>query len=129
MQLREHGITTSINPQYDASESWSGIKDIAPFLTLFICHEAELINCIAAPNGTVHRNLLSAASAAETLLQWGALLVVVTRGSLGASVFSLDKNTGELSEVFESSVVLDVSSVHSLVFLYSIEQINIFFNK
>jgi hypothetical protein len=38
----EHGVTTSLNPQYDASERWcGGIKDMAPYLTLFICNEVN----------------------------------------------------------------------------------------
>lgn len=43
VQAKALGITTSLNPQYDAMECWSGILNIAPFLTLFICNEVHSI--------------------------------------------------------------------------------------
>jgi len=45
MKAFDNGVTTSLNPQYDATESWDGgIRDMAPFLTLFICNEVTIVS-------------------------------------------------------------------------------------
>jgi sugar/nucleoside kinase (ribokinase family) len=43
---REHNLTTSLNPQYDATGGWDGIREICPYLTLFISNEVELSSIV-----------------------------------------------------------------------------------
>ncbi len=46
--------------------------------------------------------------AAAQILSWGCKYVVVTRGSNGVAIYSLEEETGELMEHVEAAVPLKV---------------------
>jgi hypothetical protein len=48
IQARARGITTSLNPQFDASSQWTGMKEVCEHLTFFIGNEVlKYIHLIA----------------------------------------------------------------------------------
>ena len=96
---REVGMTTSLNPQYDASEKWEGIQEICPYLTFFIANESEL-SCIAKVEESVPLHLK-----AKILLDWGCSFVVVTLGTLGAVIFHKKEKNEEHSDALQDSSV------------------------
>lgn len=85
--MRSRGITTSLNPQYDATESWTGIREIAPYLNIYICNETEAVATAASADGSSSRAAMTVVKAAEIILGWGCEIVVITRSSKGASAF------------------------------------------
>ena len=80
-EARELSMTTSLNPQYDATSKWDGIKEVCPYLTFFIANEGELSAIAKAEEGS------SLLTKATVLLNWGCDTVVVTLGSKGAMIF------------------------------------------
>ena len=73
--------TTSLNPQHDAEGKWEGIKELCPYLTIFIGNEAELEKVSKLSDGC------PILAQAKVLLDWGCTIVVVTRGSKGADAY------------------------------------------
>ena len=35
------GVSTSLNPQFDASQQWGGVRELGPLLDLLVCNETE----------------------------------------------------------------------------------------
>ena len=90
------GQTISVNPQYDASEKWDGIKEIAPYITYLIANESE--TCKIAHE----QSLLEAVNV--LLKDYGILSVIVTQGANGASLYSLDKDVLSLNSCSVSGI-------------------------
>ena len=80
-EARELLMTTSLNPQYDATCKWEGIKELCPYLTFFIANEEELTAVAKGEEGS------SLVTKATVLLNWGCNMVIVTLGSKGAILF------------------------------------------
>ena len=87
------GVTTSMNPQFDATGVWGGVADLLPHLTIFFGNELE------AKKVT---NTTSTEAAAAFMLSKGCQLVVVTKGSQGAEAYRISQQSIVLS--FGSSV-------------------------
>eukprot|EP01041_Mallomonas_annulata_P007582 gene7582-15542_t len=77
------GRTTSVTPQYDATGAWKGILELCPYLTFFIGNSSE------AQSITVSQ---TAEKAASTLLQAGCKHVVITKGDIGATLYTRIQN-------------------------------------
>ena len=75
----DSGRSVSLNSQYDATNEWCGIEELARYLTFLICSEAELLLIAKAPDLD---------EAVGTVLSWGCSTVVVTMGSAGANAYS-----------------------------------------
>ena len=91
LQAQSRGITTSINTQFDSTEKWLGIKELCPYLTVFLGNELESV-AITTSNTTDYsidsftvtssltNNTIELTMAAATLLHWGCRFVVITQG-------------------------------------------------
>lgn len=101
MKASEQSVTTSLNPQYDASEKWAGIQKLCPYLTFFIANESELtsISKIAESSSLLER--------AAILLNWGCSNVVVTMGNQGAICYKKDEIS--VSQKAANVVVVDTT--------------------
>ena len=77
--ISERGISTSLNPQYDATGAWDNIEELSPYLNFLILNEAEVRGIGRSDDISV---------AVEKLLRWGISNVVVTMGKNGASCYS-----------------------------------------
>jgi len=75
----EGGLTTSLNPQFDATDKWDSIEPLAPFLSFLICSEMELSAITRCEDKAI---------AARRVLDWGCENVVVTLGPDGAEAYS-----------------------------------------
>jgi sugar/nucleoside kinase (ribokinase family) len=80
----EAPVTTSLNPQCDASGKYDLVQEICPYLTFFIANEAELRLVSKLPETSTLEEQ------AQMLLTWGCKAVVVTRGKHGAVAFFAD---------------------------------------
>ena len=75
------GMTTSLNPQYDATGDWGGMQAICPYLTFFIGNDTELASVVKSKVcGETSIN-------AAVLLNWGCATVIVTLGDRGVIAF------------------------------------------
>lgn len=119
------GLSTSLNPQYDAKCLWDGIQELCPYLDFIICNQDELLNMSHLdPQSTSseHTN----ASAAQILFAWGCRsAVIVTMGSVGATVFYRDVTSadGKVQELFQAAPfvqVVDTTGMQLLLTLTSI---------
>lgn len=101
------GLTTSINPQYDARKEWSGIKDLANYLTLLICNEDEVLNIAGGSAGGNKdvSHVSTAASAAKEILSWGVGTVVVTLAAKGVQAYSMNAEDGKVMVMEEVKAV------------------------
>lgn len=98
------GVTTSLNPQFDATGKYDHIQELCPYLTFFIANEYELR---AVSKLSPESNL---AEQAAVLLGWGCQAVVATLGKRGA--ISFFKESSEFKEILEKSGLdLDVQVV------------------
>ena len=107
-EARELSMTTSLNPQYDATGKWEGIKELCPYLTFFIANEQELSAVTKVHEGS------SIVMNATVLLNWGCEVVVVTLGSKGAILFRKQAVNGECeqsSQISDSIGDVNVSSI------------------
>jgi sugar/nucleoside kinase (ribokinase family) len=84
MRAVEQNITTSLNPQYDATEKWEGIEKLCPYVTFFISNESELTSITKSTESS------STLKKAGILLNWGCQNVVITMGNQGAISFKND---------------------------------------
>ena len=46
-EAQERGITTSLNPQHDATDRWGSMHMLAPYLDVLICSEGEMVRMAA----------------------------------------------------------------------------------
>ncbi|CAN0030934.1 unnamed protein product [Phaeothamnion confervicola] len=72
---RQRGATTSLGPQYDATEQWGGLDTVYPLLDVLVPNELEAARLSGRED---------ARGAAEFFLACGVELVVITRGRHGA---------------------------------------------
>ena len=77
-------VTTSLNPQSDATGKYDLIDAVCPYLTFFIANEAELR--LVSKLGEAS----TLSDQARVLLNWGCKAVIVTRGKLGVVAFFSD---------------------------------------
>lgn len=75
------GMTTSLNPQYDATGDWGGMQVICPYLTFFIGNDAELASVVKS------KFCCQTSINAAILLNWGCATVIVTLGDRGVLAF------------------------------------------
>jgi hypothetical protein len=79
-------VTTSLNPQCDASGKYDFIPAICPYLTFFIGNEAEVLLVSKTRDGS------TLDEQAQTLVDWGCQAVIVTRGKHGAVAYFRDSS-------------------------------------
>lgn len=77
-QSKKKGLTTSLNPQYDATGEWTDIKELGPYLDFLITNELELLSIT---------NVSSNEEGASIVCGWGCKCVVVTN-SEGATAYT-----------------------------------------
>jgi sugar/nucleoside kinase (ribokinase family) len=76
---RQHGMTTSLDPNFDPAEQWqSGLPDLLPFLDLLFVNETEALGMSGKPD----------LNDARTWLTQRVPVVVLKQGANGASVFT-----------------------------------------
>jgi sugar/nucleoside kinase (ribokinase family) len=80
-RAKSMGMTTSLNPQYDATDDWGWMQAICPYLTFFIGNDAELASVVKSK--VCCETLVNAA----ILLNWGCVTVIVTLGDRGVLAF------------------------------------------
>jgi len=97
-EARSMGITTSLNPQFDASCVWGGIESVCRKggLRFLIANEEEVqhiakshVQAAAAGGADEEEECIKAA--ARVILQWGCDTIIVTRGGKGAMAIQLRK--------------------------------------
>lgn len=108
-KAQRSGHTTSLNPQFDASQQWKGLREIAPYLDVLICSEGEALSIAAAGVDCAGNDLLrsnsdteihtdahdtlnaipsmSTAKAATVLLSWGIGCTVITLADRGVGAY------------------------------------------
>ena len=82
--LRDRGITTSIDTNWDPAERWSGIADVLGLVDVLLPNEAELL--ALARVATAGRGSADVAAAAESLAARGPRVVVKAGADGGWSV-------------------------------------------
>lgn len=97
-------VTTSLNPQCDASGKYELIDAICPHLTFFIANEAELqLVSKLGDRSTLEEQ-------AQVLLNWGCKAVVVTLGKRGAAAYFGDRSEFSDSATESTEMRADSSS-------------------
>jgi sugar/nucleoside kinase (ribokinase family) len=74
-EMKRRGLTTSLDTNDDPENKWEGLENVLPHVDLFFCTEEELAK-------------LAKVEAAEHRVTSKVRLLVVKRGSRGASVFT-----------------------------------------
>jgi sugar/nucleoside kinase (ribokinase family) len=97
----DKGKSISLNPQFDASNKWDGIFEIAPYLTFLICNTSELMSITKSENID---------SSCEIILNLGCKYVIVTKGEQGADAYYYSNVDGEnkISVICQSSFIANV---------------------
>lgn len=93
LEARNKGISTSLTTQYDSSNEWNGVQELAPYLNILLCNECELLAISACE--THH-------SAAWRLLCWGCGLVVATLGEHGVKAYYREGGSGRMKMLHQS---------------------------
>lgn len=97
-RARLNNISTSLTPQYDASENWSGLENILPLLTIILLNEIEAVKISRLTDAH------DLGAIGKWFLDQGVEVVVITLGKNGAIAFrnSTDPISSEVKmEVFE----------------------------
>ena len=81
--LAEHGITVSLDTNWDPSERWSGLEDVLRYIDVFLPNREEALAIAAAVTGSVPAGLEEAASELSKL----GCRVVVKAGAEGGIAF------------------------------------------
>ena len=81
--LAEHGITVSLDTNWDPSERWSGLQEVLRRVDLFLPNREEALAIAAAVTGSVPAGLEEASSALSEL----GCRVVVKAGAEGGIAF------------------------------------------
>jgi sugar/nucleoside kinase (ribokinase family) len=91
-EARRRGLTTSLNPQYDAGGKWDNMHILLPYLSILIANADEC--CCIAGVGSNHVQ-----QAALRLLELGVEIVVCTLGSQGARAYDAQGTVYSLGAV------------------------------
>jgi len=107
---QNRGISTSLNPQYDASGKWLGLQELCPYLDIITCNEDELKHITANKqqelNTNTEENIIDLV---RILCDWGCKIVVVTMGSKGATAYKKDPLNGTVTATSQAAPQVDVT--------------------
>lgn len=106
---QNRGISTSLNPQYDASEKWLGLEELCPFLDIITCNEDELKHITSCKQKELKKDSDNVLDLVEMLCNWGCKLVVVTMGSKGATAYKKDPSNGTVTTTYQAAPKVEVT--------------------
>lgn len=98
-------ITTSLNPQHDATEKWGYMEELCPYLTLIFGNIKE-VTAMASAGKVTDSTAKTVMTSVGVLLKWGCKYVVTTYGRDGAKLSFLSSRN-EITIVSCSAVDLD----------------------